>query len=143
MISKKKTLIGSLIISIFVLVLGPLNISYLYCPPPDVSAPCLDIIYDLILNLIIFIPVFVFALITYKMRDEIYRAWLKFSYGWIPLSMALILIAPEYDSSFIPLYSFTKGSVAFIMSLLFVIISLGIIIWKYASAKDKATGSRL
>lgn len=85
-------------------------------------------VYDTIMNLLIFIPLFLFSLITYKMRDEVYRTWLRFAYVWIPLSMGLIFLAPEYSTDW--MYPVEKGSVAFLTSLLFVIISLILIIWK-------------
>ncbi len=66
------------------------------------------------------------------MRDEVYRAWLRFSYVWIPLSMLLIFLAPEYTSN--RMFPVVKGTVAFFSSLLFVIISPILIAWKWFSS---------
>jgi hypothetical protein len=69
------------------------------------------------------------------MRDEVYRVWARFAVVWVPFSMILIFLAPEYAGSFgIALYPITKGSMAFISSLLFVIISLILVILKYFAA---------
>lgn len=87
------------------------------------------------INLFPIIPLFILSLITYKMRGEVYSAWLKFTYVWIPLTMFMILIAPEYGNAFLPI---EKGTVAGFFSLLYILISLIIIIWKYfATRRDK------
>ncbi|OGG40588.1 hypothetical protein A2118_03155 [Candidatus Kaiserbacteria bacterium GWA2_50_9] len=79
------------------------------------------------------IPLFVLSLITYKMRDEVYRAWLRFAQVWVPLSMLFIFLAPEYTSDW--MFPVVKGTVAFFSSLLFLIISLIIIAWKYFTTR--------
>ena len=76
---------------------------------------------------------FILSLITYWMREEVYRAWFKFARWWIPLSMVLILISPEYSHDW--MYRIEKGTVAFATSLIFVIVSLIIIITKLASSR--------
>lgn len=74
-------------------------------------------------------PAFLFSLITYKMRDEVYRTWFKFARWWIPLSMLVIFLAPEYPSNFMS--PIEKGTVALLFSALFVIISTVIVGRKY------------
>lgn len=81
------------------------------------------------MNLLPIIPLFLLSLITYKMREEVYRTWLRFAYVWIPLSMLLIFLAPEYTADW--MYPVVKSTVAFFSSLLFLIISPIIIAWKY------------
>lgn len=81
----------------------------------------------------LFIPLFLLSLITYKMRDEVYRAWVCFAYAWVPLSMLAIFLAPEYSTDW--MYPVVKGTVAFFTSLLFVIISLVLIAYKYAASR--------
>lgn len=94
---------------------------------------CMDYSYSAIIDLLPIIPLFLFSLITYKMRDEVYQAWLRFSLVWIPLSMILIFFAPEYAANW--LYPVTKGSVAFISSLFFTIISLVLITYKLITVR--------
>ena len=81
----------------------------------------------------IFIPLFLFSLITYKMREEVYQAWFRFVRWWIPLSVLLIFIAPEYSHDW--LYPIEKGSVALLTSAIFLIVSLLIIVAKYISLR--------
>ena len=83
----------------------------------------------------IFVPIFILSLITYKMREEIFRAWVKFTYVWVPLTIIFTLLAPEYTNSLLPI--FEKGFVSFSMSFLFLLISLIIIISKHFSLKQK------
>jgi len=93
---------------------------------------CTDFLSEVIIILAPFIAIFLLSLITYKMRDEIFRAWIKFTYVWVPLTLVLTFLAPEYDSSLLPI---TKSVVSFGMSFLFLIISLIIIITKSISLK--------
>jgi len=76
----------------------------------------------------IFFPLFLFSVITYRMKEVVINRWLKFVYIWVPLTVILVFLAPEYDSSLLPL---EKGTVALTMSGLFVFISLLIILVSY------------
>ena len=82
---------------------------------------------------IISLPLFLLSLITYKMRDEVFAVWFRFSRVWFPLTLFLVIISPEYGNSLLPV---EKDSVSFFMSLLFLLISLTIIIKKYFSLKS-------
>ncbi len=94
---------------------------------------CINTLHSFFIHFLPIIPVFVFSLITYKMREETYHAWARFAYAWIPLSMLLILLAPEYSSDW--MFPVVKGTVAFFSSLLFVIISSLIILWKHLAPR--------
>jgi len=83
----------------------------------------------------LFIPLFIFSLITYKMREGIFESWWKFARIWIPLSMLAILVAPSYTHNWI--FPITKGTVAVTLSVLFVIISLVLIIWQSVKERRK------
>ncbi len=95
---------------------------------------CPFLLHNIFILFFPFLFVFILSLITYKMRDEIFRVWLKFAYIWIPLTLILTILAPEYDPSLLPV---TKGVVSFFMSILFLIISLLIILIKYLSLRKK------
>ena len=82
----------------------------------------------------LFIPLFIFSLITYKMREGIFESWWKFARIWIPLSMLAVIISPSYGNWMIPI---EKGTVAFALSVLFVIISLVLIIWQSVKERRK------
>lgn len=80
----------------------------------------------LLMPILFFLPL---AFITYFMREEIYKAWFRFARWWIPLSIALIFLSPEYSSDWI--LPIEKGSVALTTSILFVCISIIVIALKY------------
>lgn len=132
MIKKKKLLLGSAIVAILAGAIGTLE-PFRLCR--NLWRECMDVNYTSTLILLPFIPLFLFSLVTYKMRDEVYRAWLRFSCIWIPLSMLAIFSAPEYSSDW--MYPVEKGTVAFFSSVLYGIISIVIIIWKYTGTKRK------
>lgn len=131
MMSKKILLIVSGILSASLIVIGRTGLTYDYCP--SIHIPCTDLVYDTVVNFLIFIPFFLLSLITYKMRDEVFRAWWGFARWWIPLSMLAIFLAPEYSADW--MFSIEKGTVAFFSSLIFFFISLIIIALKYLSMR--------
>ncbi len=99
-----------------------------------INASCTEAFDPIAENLSVFIPLFFLSLITYKMRDGVYRAWIRVVYVAIPLSMLLIFLAPEYSTDW--MFPIEKGTVAFFSSALFVAISLVIIAWKYLSSRE-------
>ena len=95
---------------------------------------CTEILYTIMLALFPIILLFIFSLITYKMREEVFAAWWKFARVFIPLSVFAVLIAPSYsNNSFFPIDE--KGSVLLYFCLNFVISSVLIIFLKYGSLK--------
>ena len=79
------------------------------------------------------IILFLFSLITYRMRTEIYETWFRFARWWIPLSMLAIFLAPEYSHDW--LYPITKGYIAFATSAIFLVISALIVVIKFVSLR--------
>ena len=84
-------------------------------------------------------PLFFFSLVTYWMRDEVYRAWFKFAKWWIPGSMLLILLTPSDTGGggFGPQLSFGKPDVALLASLLFFIISTVLVTRAFFKSRNK------
>ena len=81
------------------------------------------------------IPLFLVYIVVAFARIEVYESWFRFARWWIPLSMILIFISPEYPQG---IYDpVQKGSVALVMSALFALISIAIIIWKYFATRSK------
>lgn len=79
--------------------------------------------------LFVFPFVFLFSLITYFLRESVFRAWANFAKWWVPLQILLVLITPESSGGyFVSLID--KQFVAIILSGVFAILSLIIIIWK-------------
>ncbi|OGG78281.1 hypothetical protein A3A36_02940 [Candidatus Kaiserbacteria bacterium RIFCSPLOWO2_01_FULL_52_12b] len=93
----------------------------------------MDLAYGTIINFLPVIPLFLFSLVTYRMRDEVYRTWSRFAYVWIPLSMVLILLSPEYGSDW--MYPIEKSTVAFVSLIIFTFASLSIIVWKLTDSR--------
>ena len=89
-----------------------------------------DQVWTLIEILLITAPLFVISLLVYFLRDEIFRAWFKFAVVWVPLTILLTLMAPEYGQSLLPI---EKGGVTFLFSVIFFIVSVIIIVAKRSS----------
>lgn len=84
----------------------------------------------------LFFPcVLIFSLITYKMRNEVFRAWLRFSYWWIPLSFILILSASNESGNVFPFPSL-QAIFGIALPGLYFIVSLILILLKHFSARD-------
>ena len=79
-------------------------------------------------TLFISTPFFLVALIVYFMRDEIFQKWIKFVFVWVPLTLLLTVMTPEFGGQGI--ITIEKGTMSFIFSALFLLISLIIIIYK-------------
>jgi hypothetical protein len=110
---------GIFIVSLFVAIKGVCKINYFCSRLHDDSLAF--IFFPMLLLLI-------FSLITYKMREDVFQTWWKFSRVWMPLSMLAILIAPSYSSNWmIPI---EKGTVAFFSSMIYIITSLVIVVYK-------------
>lgn len=93
------------------------------------SINCVDNIFNTAMIFYIFPFVFLFSLITYFLREEIFRSWIKFTYVWVPLSMFLVFIIPGGGGNGAFPSLIDKQLVAILMSGLFSIISLIIVIW--------------
>ena len=83
-------------------------------------------------------PVFLLSLITYKMRDDFFWAWMKFAMWWIPISAFLTLLALSKDDGgggfFI---SFSADGLFAVLMIPFTLISLFIVFWKYLGSEDE------
>lgn len=123
---KKKLVIGSLfgvailIVFLIVSIEGWCNFNFLCQRPHDDSVA---------LILFPIVPLFIFSLITFKMREEIWETWWKFARVWTPLSMLVILFSPSTGNWMIPI---EKGSVAFVSMCTFAFISIVLILMKYS-----------
>ena len=82
----------------------------------------------------IFIPVLLFSLITYKLRDEVFDTWVKFVMWWVLGTFILVLIVPAQDSSLLPI---TKEIVSLFSTVVFTLVSLIVIIATSISLKGK------
>lgn len=130
LVTKKNTtifgIIGTLLIALLYLLAGS---SYCYS-----SEMCHGVLkemqfWNLVSYLVSSFPILLLSLVTYKMRDELFSAWIGFAIWWLPFSIFVTAIAPESKEGFIsvpiklPLALFCAG-----MSLA---VSLGLVTWKW------------
>jgi predicted ABC-type exoprotein transport system permease subunit len=78
------------------------------------------------------------SLITYKMHDEIFVAWISFVKWWIPLSVLAILLTPMDDEGSFAIS--LKGPLAVFCSIALFVISLIIITYKHFALKKSGAG---
>ncbi len=83
-----------------------------------------DILSEL---LILNIPVFIFSLASYLLRNEIFKTWILFTMIWIPLSLAYVLSVPNYGGG-IGLQITERGVVSVMMPIYYTAASLVIIL---------------
>lgn len=91
----------------------------------EYSYICQDRLETFFPSLLLFFPVFLFSLITYFVREEVFRAWLRFAYWWIPLSLVMIYLAAGNSGGGFGMPNILDQEfVALIFSGLFALISL-------------------
>ena len=130
--TKKKVLIVGLV-GIVLFTISIFSQEIRLCPAYSYSS-CSSFFDMIAESIFISIPLFLLSIITYKMRNETLQKWLKFTYVWVPITIILTFLSPEYGNSLLPI---EKSSVSFVMSFLFLIISLIIIISKSISIRKK------
>lgn len=124
LIAKKALLIISLVITIIVLTIDYIGTIQL-CN--NHRGDCVNTLHTWTLMFMPFIPILLFSLLTYFLADRIFKIWLAFTAGWIPLTMFLIYITPDHYANF-TVNILDKKLVAFLMSGLYFIVSLIIIL---------------
>ena len=75
--------------------------------------------------LLIFVGVFVFSLFLFLLKDEVFKAWVRFAVFWVVLTTFFILETQTDYGSFI---GWTKNTTAIFCSFLFCVISLIVIL---------------
>lgn len=123
MLTKKNVFAVSAVISIVLLVLNSIG-TFKVCGANSYGS-CMTTLANVMRILLPAIPVAILSGLSFFVRDEIFRSWTRFALWWVPLTMFLTLISPEYGNALAPI---DKGTVSFGMSAVFVIVSLGIIV---------------
>ncbi|OGI65644.1 hypothetical protein A3A95_01645 [Candidatus Nomurabacteria bacterium RIFCSPLOWO2_01_FULL_39_18] len=90
---------------------------------------CGDISEALMVYFLIFLPFFIFSLITTKLKDSIFFTWRNFSLWALPISFLFISFFPTFTHGmdFLPII---KGTVSYTLAIVYSIISLILIIYK-------------
>ena len=120
---KKNILLASLIVAVGIIILESVG-TYTACDWFISNAHegnCPFLLADIETILLPFLPLFLFSLITYKMKDHVFQAWFRFVRISIPISIVVILLAPSYSSSWILPYN--KGMAALLCSAFFILVS--------------------
>ena len=131
LLTKTRTLLFSGILGcgeLFVLVL------FLFFPTTGFVGYYGGVLDQYYLFFLIFIPVLLFSLITYKLRDEVFGAWVKFAKWWVLGTILLVLITPAQDQSFIPL---DKEMISLFSTGMFTLVSLIVIVATAVSLRGK------
>ncbi|EKE22047.1 MAG: hypothetical protein ACD_7C00074G0001 [uncultured bacterium] len=77
----------------------------------------------------------IILIILFFSNRDIFNSWKKFSIVFMIISIVIISLAPEISDGFI---EYSKKYLSQKLSVLFLIISLGIIIWKSIQLKKKS-----
>jgi uncharacterized membrane protein len=125
-LSKKRMLFGSLLLSILGIILGSMSDSG-NCGQSD---SCLLVAYPLLA----FVPVFVFSLIAYFQKEEVFTSWRKLTNRWLVVTVILVAVSPAVHADMI---GFEKKSTLFILVSIYVTISLVLIAYKSYKLRGK------
>lgn len=83
---------------------------------------------------LISIPIFLFSLITLKLKEEVFLAWRKFSFIYVFVYVFIISIAPWGYDAYI---SVAKEIMAMIFGGIYILLSLAIIAYKSYLLREK------
>jgi hypothetical protein len=132
MLNKKRMLeissVGALLFALIILFLGYTSLSFgpecSYIDPPLVS--CVTGLMAYIF--IIFVPTFIFSLITFRMTENIFLFWRNFSFIYLFIYLFIIFIAPwEYTDYF----ATDKGTMSLMLIVTYIVISFFLVTFKY------------
>lgn len=88
--------------------------------------------------LFLFLPILLFSIITYFLKDQVFKVWLRFIYWYLPFYVLVILLLSDRVSTGWSMGSiFNSEFFAITLSGLFLIISLFLILYKIADIADK------
>ena len=129
--NKNTIVLISVVGTILGLLLSPSNL-YKYCFQGGHCLWLWDIAEATNPFFFLFPSLLLFSFITYFLREEIFRAWLRFAYVWMPLSLVVIYLSAGWTGGGFGIPNvLDQETVAIIFSGLFIIISPLLILWKY------------
>lgn len=93
---------------------------------------CPEILTAAGLTVVPILPLFLFSLITYFMREEVFKLWVKVAIPLALVSMMLIYLTPEqYAGGFGTQLSVGKGDTALASTVVLVVVSVVVIVIGY------------
>ncbi|MCR4306712.1 MAG: hypothetical protein NUV42_01960 [Candidatus Yonathbacteria bacterium] len=131
--TKKIVLVISGILFLFVIILDQINVERL-CS----TNTCYSTIETYFTLSFLLIPVLLLSLITYKMRDEVFRAWWNFARWWVPVIIITTLLLENAGGG--GTLGMNKDFIAFVLIILYSvlgIVSLVKIMRAYLRTKGK------
>lgn len=109
------------------------------CAPDVVFLSCHSYFTDIPFTVwSIALAVFLVSLFMIFLREEIFRAWIKFVLCFIPIYIILVFYAPDYSNDLI--FALDKKRTALLLARLFFIVSLLIIAIKSWRLRKTAKG---
>ncbi|MDO8482024.1 MAG: hypothetical protein Q7S75_03000 [bacterium] len=103
---------------------------------PEISWDRIDLCEQLAFALIPLLPLLLLSLITYKMKDEVFRAWWNFARWWVPLIIIVTILLENAGGG--GTLGMDKDFTAFILIILYsvlVIVSLVKIVRAYLKTR--------
>lgn len=132
LLTKKRVLwgsIGTTLLMIFLLWLFDINSSICaYYDPPILACVAVLIAY----MSIIFVPIVIFSFVTYRMKEEVYILWRKFTIIYLSFYLFIVLIAPWEHADY---FSIAKDSMAFYLSIIYVVASCFALLYQFTKKK--------
>lgn len=85
------------------------------------------------------VVILLISLITYKLRDEVFYTWLKFSAFAIPVMLFFIIQSPEsaYGGALASAMTVTRAQAALQLSVIYFAISLIVIAYKFFTFRSQ------
>lgn len=131
---KKVLLLGSVFLSL-IIIIAAYNVFDPVCnylTRSSYSEGCPAIFYSIWVALWPVLPLTFFSIVTYFMRDEVFKIWAWFSIVWIPVSVLLIATAPNSGGGGWALPRFDAGFFYLVISFFgYILISTLIILGTY------------
>lgn len=90
---------------------------------------CSSITELTVVYLLPFVFVFIFSLVTFKLKEVVFNSWRNFSIWAVPIIIIIVTFFPTRISGF-DIVSVTKGLVMFFLTILYSIISFILIFYK-------------
>lgn len=70
-------------------------------------------------------------IIAIFVKETVFKSWLRLATWFVPLALIIIFITPVTSNSWMPIFFISREEIAWYLGILFSIISLVLIIWKW------------